>query len=288
MQQHLYRTLVSADELGRRIADMTDGPVLLDCRYDLADPTAGRRAFAAGHLPGAHFIDLATDLSTPAAASGGRHPLPAPATLAARLGAAGIGPDTQVICYDAADGSFAARAWWLLRWLGHEAVAVLDGGFTTWRAADRPLAIGDSTPSTPAPPLPLRPAREHRIDTAAILQSLHTGRWLLVDARAGERFRGEHEPIDPVAGRIPGAVNRPFTANLENGHFKPVPQLDAEWRGLLAGRAARDVVVYCGSGVTACHHVLALTHAGLPGARLYAGSWSEWCCDAGRPVARGT
>ncbi|WP_372695901.1 sulfurtransferase [Immundisolibacter sp.] len=287
MLRHHCQTLIDGAELERRIVDTRTGPVLLDCRHDLTDPSAGRRAFAAGHLPNARHLDLNTDLSGPLTEHSGRHPLPTPRTLASRLAALGITPATEVICYDAGDGSFAARAWWLLRWMGHAAVAVLDGGFAAWQAAGRHVAHGEGTPPVPASPLPLRPPLERHVDTAAVARDLDSNRWLLVDARAPERFRGEHEPIDPVAGHIPGAINRPFTANLHGGHFKPARQLAAEWQALLSGRATQDVIVYCGSGVTACHHVLALAHAGLPGARLYAGSWSAWCGDATRPVAKG-
>lgn len=281
-----FETLIDAPTLHRRLAGQPT--VLLDCRYDLSDPAAGQRAFAAGHLPGARHVDLATDLSGPVTATSGRHPLPDRAALAARLGALGVRPDTQVVCYDAGDGSFAARAWWLLRWLGHGAVAVLDGGFAAWVAAGLPLVAGEAERSeSGAPPLPMAAPLAQAVDTDAVLRGLHDPRRLLVDARAAARYRGEHEPIDPVAGHIPGAVNRPFGDNLAGGRFKPADRLAAEWRALLGGRAVDALVVYCGSGVTACHHLLALTHAGLPGARLYAGSWSEWCRDRARPVARG-
>lgn len=281
-----WQTLVDVPTL--RAALTGRMPVLLDCRHDLADPQAGRRAFAEGHLPGAHHVDLATDLSGPVTATSGRHPLPDRAALAARLGALGVTADRQVICYDAGDGSFAARAWWLLRWLGHDAVAVLDGGFAAWTAASLPIAGGDEQPARAgAPALPLRAPLVQSVDADEVLRSLGDARRLLVDARAAERFRGEHEPIDPVAGHIPGAVNRPFKANLGDGHFKPAGLLAAEWQALLHGRPVEALIVYCGSGVTACHHLLALAHAGMPGARLYAGSWSEWCRDAARPVERG-
>ena len=281
-----HQTLIDADTLHRALQD--DAPVLLDCRYDLADPAAGRRAFADAHLPGARHVDLATDLSGPVTDTSGRHPLPEPAVLAARLGALGITADTQVVCYDAADGSFAARAWWLLRWLGHGDVAVLDGGFAAWTAAGLPTISGDMPP-VPAetPALPIRPPRVHAVAIDEIARNLGSAQQLLVDARAAARYRGEHEPIDPVAGHIPGAVNRPFVDNLADGRFKPADLLATQWQALLDRHAVDQLVVYCGSGVTACHHLLALAHAGMPGARLYAGSWSEWCRDTARPVARG-
>ena len=281
-----HQTLIDADRLHRALQD--DAPVLLDCRYDLTDPAAGRRAFAHAHLPGARYVDLAADLSGPVTDACGRHPLPEPAVLAARLGELGVTADTQVVCYDAADGAFAARAWWLLRWLGHDAVAVLDGGFAAWTAAGLPTVMGDeSQPGAAAPPLPIKRPRVDTVTVDEIARCLGSPRRLLVDARARERFRGEREPIDPVAGHIPGAVNRPSTDNLADGRFTPAGLLAAEWQALLGRHAVDELVVYCGSGVTACHHLLALTHAGMPGARLYAGSWSEWCRDPARPVARG-
>ena len=281
-----FETLIDVETLLRE--PFGRPPVLLDCRHDLTDPAAGRRAFEAAHLPAACRIDLATDLSGPVTDTSGRHPLPDRAALAARLGALGITPDTQVVCYDAGDGSFAARAWWLLRWLGHDAVAVLDGGFAAWTAAGLPtVAGGDEPAETAAPALPIRPVLVETVATDEVARSLGSARRVLVDARAAERYRGEREPIDPVAGHIPGAVNRPFTDNLADSHFKPTGLLAAEWQTLLGRHAVGELVVYCGSGVTACHHLLALAHAGMPGARLYAGSWSEWCRDPARPVARG-
>lgn len=281
-----FETLIDADTLHRALHD--DAPVLLDCRYDLADAAAGRRAFVDAHLPGARYVDLGTDLSGPLTASSGRHPLPDPAVLAARLGALGVTPNAQVVCYDAADGAFAARAWWLLRWLGHDAVAVLDGGYASWVAAGLPVERGDAPPPRPgAPPLAIRPPRVLTVAVDEVERCLHGTRRLLVDARAAERYRGEREPIDPIAGHIPGAVNRPFSDNLAGGRFKPAGLLAAEWQALLGRHAVDELVVYCGSGVTACHHLLALAHAGMPGARLYPGSWSEWCRDPARPVGRG-
>lgn len=281
-----FETLIDADALHRALRD--DAPALLDCRYDLTDPAAGRRAFADARLPGARHVDLASDLSGPLTATSGRHPLPEPAVLAARLGALGVTPDAPVVCYDTADGAFAARAWWLLRWLGHDAVAVLDGGFAAWLAAGLPVERGDA-PSRPtgAPPLAIRPARVHAVALDDVERGLGGTRRLLVDARAAERYRGEREPIDPVAGHIPGAVNRPSSDNLAGGRFKPAGLLAAEWQALLGRHAVDELVVYCGSGVSACHHLLALAHAGMPGAHLYPGSWSEWCRDPTRPVARG-
>lgn len=281
-----FETLIDVKALHRLLH--AEPLVLLDCRYDLADAVAGQRAFVDAHLPGARYVDLATDLSGRVTATSGRHPLPDPAVLSARLGALGVTAATQVVCYDAADGAFAARAWWLLRWLGHDAVAALDGGFAAWTTAGFPIERGDAAPPRPGTsPLAIRPPRVHAVAIGEVERGLVGTRHLLVDARAPERYRGEREPIDPIAGHIPGAVNRPSSNNLAGGRFKPAGLLAAEWQALLGRRAVDEVVVYCGSGVTACHHLLALAHAGMPGARLYPGSWSEWCRDPARPVARG-
>ena len=249
-------------------------------------PEAGLEAYLKGHIPGARYADLNRDLSSPVTADSGRHPLPAPDVFAARLGELGIGDDTQVVAYDDANSSMAARLWWLLRWLGHEAVAVLDGGFKAWVAAGGAVESGEAAgPSARFTP---------RIDPGAVLttaeveRALEEGAALLVDARAAERFAGSVEPIDSVAGHVPGAVNHPFTANLgADGRFLPAAELERRWRERLAGKNPEAVIAMCGSGVTACHHLLSLEAAGLQGGRLYAGSWSEWIRDPRRPVARG-
>ncbi len=261
---------------------------LLDARATLSDPSAGRTAFAASHLPGAVHADLDLELSDHAVAGQGRHPLPDAAAFARTVGAWGIGPSHQVVVYDAGDGSMAAaRAWWLLKLLGHDKVAVLDGGLAAWRAAGLPETAGAERP----PPLPPYPADGYdaaRIATAAQVQARlgQAPGWLL-DARGAERFRGEVEPIDPVAGHVPGAVNRPFALNLRDGRFRPAGELHAELRDSLRGHAPADAVLMCGSGVTACHLLLAMEHAGLLGARIYPGSWSGWIADRSRPVATG-
>jgi thiosulfate/3-mercaptopyruvate sulfurtransferase len=268
-------------------------PVLLDCRFDLRAPDAGRAAYGRAHLPGAYYADLNRDLSAPPSAGSGRHPLPQPKVLARRLAACGIGRGVQVVVYDDANGSFAARAWWLLRWLGHPEVAVLDGGFTAWLAANGELESGPGPAE--APPVGLTGARDTpHVDAAAVvtaaevLRALHDPSRVLVDARAPERYAGTVEPIDPVAGHVRGAVNHPFADNLApDGRFLPADELRRRWRQRLAGKAPQDAVMMCGSGVTACHNLLALQIAGLPGARLYAGSWSEWIRDPARPVTRG-
>ncbi len=262
------------------------GPlVVLDCSFDLADPQAGERAFAAAHLPRAQYAHLDRDLSGPKTGRNGRHPLPARAAFAATAGRWGIAPGVPVVCCDAQGGPYAARAWWLLRWLGHAQVAVLDGGPAAWAAAGGALVAGaPATDAAPLPPYPALPPAMPTIDAAGLLAVLQ--RRPVLDARAPERFRGEVEPLDPVAGRIPGAHNRNFRDNLTpDGRFKPAPQLRAEFGAL--GGAPADWVHQCGSGVTACHNLLAMEQAGLTGSALYPGSWSEWCADPARPVERG-
>ena len=262
--------------------------VLLDCGFDLADPAAGARAHAAGHLPGATHVHLDRDLAGPKTGHNGRHPLPERDAFAARAGAWGIKPGVQVVCHDDQGGVYAARAWWMLRWLGHADVAVLDGGRASWVAVGGALHT-DRSAVAPQPPYPAKEAAMPTVDTATLQQQLQQqqqlGRTLLLDARAPERFRGEVEPLDPVAGHIPGATNRFFKSNLAaTGHFKPATQLREEF---LALGATDNVVHQCGSGVTACHNLLAMAHAGLPAGALYPGSWSEWCSDPARPVTRG-
>lgn len=277
-----FNTLISAPQL-LAVQAAGQAPVLLDCGFDLADPTAGERAWAAGHLPGARYVHLDRDLSGPKQPGRGRHPLPAREALAATAGAWGVAPGVQVVAYDAQGGPYAARAWWLLRWLGHEAVAVLDGGIAAWRAAGGALAT-DAPAAAAAAPYPSADAAMPTLDADALLARL--GQVRLFDARAAERFRGEVEPLDPVAGHIPGATLRFFKDNLQaDGRFKPAEQLAAEFRAL--GGADPEVVHQCGSGVTACHNLLAMMHAGLGITRLYPGSWSEWCSDPSRPVAKG-
>jgi thiosulfate/3-mercaptopyruvate sulfurtransferase len=274
-----HTTVITADEL-RALA----GPVvLLDCSFDLADPGAGERAYLAGHLPGARYAHLDHDLSGRKTGRNGRHPLPDRDAFAATAGRWGITPGVLVVAYDAQGGPYAARAWWLLRWLGHDAVAVLDGGLAAWQAAGGALASGREGGDAAAP-YPAGPAAMRTIDSDALLHAL--GRVRVLDARTGERFRGEVEPLDPVAGHIPGASLRFFKDNLRpDGRFKAAAELRAEFETLAT--PAADVVHQCGSGVTACHNLLAMTHAGLDGSRLYPGSWSEWCSDPSRPVARG-
>jgi thiosulfate/3-mercaptopyruvate sulfurtransferase len=279
----MTQTLITAAELMQRLAG-AHPPVLLDCSFDLADPEAGRRAWRAAHLPGAHYLHLDDDLSGTKTGANGRHPLPERAAFARRLGALGIGPATPVVAYDAQGGPYAARAWWLLVWLGHDDVAVLDGGVAAWRAVGG--ATSADTPPAPTPanyPLHAAAAAATTIDRIALRTLL--GRTNLVDARAPERFRGEIEPLDAAAGHIPGARNRFFKDNLQaDGRFKSAAALRAEWQPLAAGGA---IVHYCGSGVTACHNLLAAAHAGLGMGTLYPGSWSEWSADLALPQATG-
>jgi thiosulfate/3-mercaptopyruvate sulfurtransferase len=273
--------------------------VLLDCRFELTAPAAGREAYLLGHIPGARYVDLDHDLAGPVTADSGRHPLPSPATLARRFHDLGITSGVQVVVYDQGNGSFAARAWWLLRWIGHARVAVLDGGFQGWvahggaiRSGDEPAADerGGSGPTAAVPAPPMIPT----VDSRAVVTSrelpvvLQDPARRLIDARAADRYAGSVEPIDPVPGHVPGAVNHPFTTNLAaDGRFLPVEELRTRWLSTLRGAAPQDPILMCGSGVTACHNLLAMELAGLPGARLYAGSWSEWIRDPARPVARG-
>ncbi len=275
------KTLISAADLMAQLQS-TPRPVLLDCGFDLADAESGRRAWQAGHLPGAHHLHLDDDLSGPKSGSNGRHPLPDGDALAARLGALGIGPMTPVVAYDAQGGPYAARAWWLLCWLGHDDVAVLDGGVAAWRAAGGAIETSAPAPVKEAP-FPLHAAAAPTQDAAAVRAGL--GRLNLIDARAAERFRGDVEPLDRAPGHIPGARNRFFKDNLgADGCFKSAAALRTEWQPLLA---AGDAVHYCGSGVTACHNLLAVAHAGLGMGTLYPGSWSEWSSDPARPQAKG-
>lgn len=269
----------------RGLIDTRSALVLLDAGFDLTDAAAGERAYAQGHLPGALYVHLDRDLSAPKTGRNGRHPLPSRETFAATAGRLGITPATPVVVYDRQGGVYAARTWWMLRWLGHELVAVLDGGAQAWAEARQPLEAA-TVVARGAPPYPPRESLVPAIDADTLQAKL--GRVKLIDARAPERFRGDVEPLDPVAGHIPGAFNRAFTLNIAgNGRFKPAGQLRADFERLLAGHAPAEVVHQCGSGVTACHNVLAMEAAGLSGSALYPGSWSEWCADPARPVAKG-
>ena len=278
-----HSTLISAAELQRLLADGVPC-VLLDCGFDLADPAACERAFAAGHLPGARYAHLDRDLAGAKTGRNGRHPLPECTAFAATAGRWGVAPGVQVVCYDAQGGPYAARAWWLLRWLGHAAVAVLDGGAAAWRAAGGAWVSDNAAAVASQGPYPATTPAMPTVDADTLLARLGLG--TLFDARAAERFRGDVEPLDPVAGHIPGATQRFFKDNLQaDGRFKPAAQLHREFEALGADRT--PVVNQCGSGVTACHNLLALAVAGYGITALYPGSWSEWCSDPARPVARG-
>lgn len=258
---------------------------VVDCRFVLSDPEAGRRAYGEGHLPGAVYAHLDDDLAGPVTPLSGRHPLPDPGDFAAVLGAWGIRPDTLVVAYDDASGALASRLWWMLGWAGHGPRRVLDGGIDAWCAAG--LALTTAEPAPPrAPAYPVRPDRERVAGTEAVIEALAAG-IPVVDARSRERFLGRHEPIDPVAGHIPGSLNHPFSANLaEDGRFLPAPELAVRLASIGVGEEG-SAVSLCGSGVTACHTILAAVAAGLPEPRLYPGSWSEWIRDPDRPVATG-
>ncbi len=282
------KTLISATDLLAAVASATP-PLLLDCSFELSAPEAGEQAWRAAHLPGALYVHLDSDLaSSKHDAAGrfrGRHPLPEREAFARRLGELGITPGTAVVCYDGQGGVYAARAWWMLRWMGHADVAVLDGGIAAWREAGGAMSSAPCMARV-APSYPAGAAAMPTIDAQDLLARL--GRVQLFDARGGERFRGEVEPLDKAAGHIPGARNRFFKDNLApDGRFKSAVTLRAEWTPLLAGQPASGVVQQCGSGVTACHNLLALAHAGLGDSLLYPGSWSEWSGDPALPQARG-
>ncbi len=278
-----YDTLIDAATLRAHL----DDPhwVVVDCRFSLMDPEAGRRAYQESHLPGARYAHLDEDLSSPITPTTGRHPLPDPTRLARRLGDWGIGSETQIVAYDDLGGMLAAaRFWWLLRWLGHEAAAVLDGGFPAWQRAELPLTA--ALPTVQPAIFNGRPDDRLWLTTAQVLALPPEN--MVLDARAAARFRGEMEPIDPVAGHIPDAVNLPTEGHLTaDGHFLPRAELRARFAAALGERSPTTMVHSCGSGVTACHNLLAMEAAGLRGSRLYPGSWSEWIRDSARPVATG-
>ena len=283
-----WRVLVDAQTLAGLLEaePHRDDLVIVDCRFSLMAPDAGEAAWRSAHLPGARYAHLDRDLSDHGKQGQGRHPWPDAGGLAQRLGALGIAPGQQVVAYDDGDGAFASRLWALLRWLGHRRVAVLDGGWARWTALELPVETTMPAAIASPAPYPLATAPAALLDADAVQAHVAAG-GLLVDARAGERFRGDVEPIDKVAGHVPGAVNRPYSQNLSDGRFKSPQQLREAFDALLAGRAAGDTVVMCGSGVTACHQLLAMAHAGYEDARLYPGSWSGWISDPSRPIATG-
>lgn len=279
-----WHTLVDAKDLKAHLDD--PDLVLLDCRHDLSDPEAGPRVYEEAHLPDAVHAHIDRDLAGPMTGTNGRHPLPDPYAFRKTLGNWGIDLDKQVVAYDGSGGAFAARAWWLLRHYGHDKVAVLDGGIRAWER------IGGALTGEPPEPVPTEflgaPGHLPTVDAESLLQRVPVADGVLIDARDPERYRGDVEPIDPAAGHIPGAVNVPFKGNLgSDGRFKAPDELYARYEHALGGRHPEEAAVYCGSGVTAAHDVLAMEIAGLRGVALYPGSWSEWCADRSRPVAKG-
>ncbi len=275
--------LVSPSQLQAALAAHA-APLIVDCSFDLGDAGAGERAFADGHLPGAVYAHLDRDLAGAKTGRNGRHPLPTRADWAATLARLGVTPTRAVVFYDAQGGMYAARAWWMLRWAGHAAVSVLDGGLQAWKAAGGAVETGAVTTLAASAPYPIGESLVATVDADTLQKSL--GRITLLDARAGERYRGEVEPLDARAGHIPGARSRFFKDNLDvQGRFRPAAELRAAFEAF--GGAPGEVVHQCGSGVTACHNLLAMEVAGLPGSTLYPGSWSEWSSDPARPVAVG-
>jgi thiosulfate/3-mercaptopyruvate sulfurtransferase len=281
----MYRHLIEPEQLANKLEDPEW--VVVDCRFDLKEPEGCRHAYHAQHIPGARYAHLDNDLAGPKHNSSGRHPLPDPKRLTQTLGDWGIDGKKQVVVYDDVRGAIAARLWWLLRWLGHDQVAVLNGGLKAWQVAGLPLTakLPGVTPVRFEP----RFNESTWVDVPFIEAGLGKGVYRLIDARSSARFRGEMEPFDPVAGHVPGALSRPFECNLgPDGKFLPANQLHAEFQKLIQVSDGFQAVHMCGSGVTACHNLLAMEYAGIASSRLYVGSWSEWVTDRSRPVATGT
>ncbi len=279
-----FETLISAGDLSSRLDE--PGWVVFDCRHRLGDADYGHAAYREGHIPGARFADMDETLAAPVSPGSGRHPLPNLDQFAEWLGRQGVGPRGQVIAYDDNNGAMAARLWWMMHYMGHKWCAVLDGGIARWRKEGRPLEQTDPRPSHEEIHHRLR--KNDLVALEEVERISRDGRTLLIDARGVERFEGNSEPIDPVAGHIPGAVNLPFAGNLNpDGTFLPAAQLRERIEQALGGADAESSVHYCGSGVSACHNLLAMAVAGLPVGRLYAGSWSQWCADPKRPVETG-
>jgi thiosulfate/3-mercaptopyruvate sulfurtransferase len=278
-----YTTLVQAAELATHLDDPRW--VIFDCRHDLANTEAGRRAYREGHIPGARFAHLDEDLSGAKTGKNGRHPLPGAEDFSSWLGKMGVDEAKQVVAYDASGAAFASRLWWMLKWLGHVRVAVLDGGYKLWIAQKLPVTTElPKIPSTAFSQI----VQNSAVDAKYVESHLDHDHCVVVDARSPERFRGQNETLDPVGGHIPGARNRFFMNNLdEQGKFKTAEILRAEFAQATGNVPAQDVVHQCGSGVTACQSLLAMEIAGLQGSRLYPGSWSEWCSDPSRPIVIG-
>ena len=277
----MEKILVSTEELAAHLDD--PDWVVFDTRHQLSDPDYGRFAYEASHIPGAHFLDIDVDISGRKTGQNGRHPLPDLAAFAAKIDERGVKPSTQVVVYDDMMGNFAVRLWWMLRWLGHGKAALLDGGWPRWHREKRPVT--KEVPALRKGNFVAKPHLGETVDTPFVERFHEDPSILLLDARAADRFNGLQEPIDPVAGHIPGAVNRFWQKNLQSdGSFKPAAELRKEYEALLGSRKAEEVVHMCGSGVTACHNMFAMALAGLPMGRLYPGSWSEWCADRSRPM----
>ncbi|MCZ2495185.1 sulfurtransferase [Xylophilus sp. Kf1] len=281
-----YDTLISTEQLAQALG--TGAKLLvLDCSFELTNPQAGRQAYEAGHIPGARYVNLDHALSSEKTGLNGRHPLPTREAFAQTMAALGADDDTQVVAYDNAGGMYAARLWWMLRWAGHGAAAVLDGGIGAWKTDGHPVGIEEPPVVAPGR-FTLRDSLVRTVDYDEVAANIDDGGRLVLDARAPDRFRGENETMDPVGGHIPGARNRLFKDNLGiDGRFKPAAQLRSEFDAITGGRPATALINQCGSGVTACHNLLAMEVAGLHGAALYPGSWSEWSARPGAPIATG-
>jgi thiosulfate/3-mercaptopyruvate sulfurtransferase len=279
-----FTTLIDTPTLAAHLSD--PGYAVIDCRYDLRDPGSGRRAYETLHIPGAAYASLDRDLSGAKTGGNGRHPLPDPAALVQTFGALGIGEGVQVVAYDQDNGMYASRLWWLLRWMGHDAAAVLDGGLAKWIGENRPLQSGVET--RPPRRFAGSPRPGWTVTAGETAASAGDPGWRLVDARSPERYRGEHETLDAIAGHIPGAVNHFFKWNVgDDGVFRPADEIRDRVRASIGDVSPDRVICYCGSGVTACQNLLAFEHAGLPGAKLFPGSWSEWSSDPSRPIEKG-
>jgi thiosulfate/3-mercaptopyruvate sulfurtransferase len=277
-------TLVTTEDLARHLDD--PDWIILDCRFSLNDPAAGRLSYLKNHIPGARYVHLDDDLASPISETSGRHPLPEATEFVEKLCHWGVGVNKQVVVYDDSFGAMAVRAWWLLRWLGHPAVALLDGGYPKWTREKRPVTT--VAPETVKGRCACLPEPSQIVTTQEVLATLDNTDALIIDARPERRFTGEYEPLDPIAGHIPGSINWSFEENLDiDGTYLPPEALRENYQALLKGRPAWKVIHSCGSGVTACHNLLAMEIAGLPGSRLYPGSWSEWIRDPARPIATG-
>lgn len=279
-----FSTLVSSAQLAQHIND--PNWVIFDCRFTLSDPDSGHRAYLAGHIPSARYANLNNDFSAEVTPLSGRHPLPDPQLLASKLSRWGVNGSKQIVVYDDSFGSMASRMWWVLRWLGHPSVALLDGGVQRWIRDGHPITT-EIPAITPAEFI-AQPDNSMWVDANCIEEALRSDKCLIIDARSEERFSGEREALDKVAGHIPGSINYPFEDNLDmGGTYMSAQELKEAYLDLLNGVEPERVVHMCGSGVTACHSIIAMEHAGLTGTRLYPGSWSEWITDPGRPVETG-